>query len=107
MNCKWNDTWVKDGQCSKECGGGVQKFTKSKNVAEANGGTCKGHDGVDRKGKGVKDVKKEVCNPQACLGKFRYIIYIMNVMRKIINITNVIMILMLLSLMPLYRFVQM
>ena len=40
INCKWND-WV-EGECSAPCGKGKRENTRTKNVVEANGGTCTG-----------------------------------------------------------------
>ena len=61
VDCRWV-SWQKDGKCSKECGGGKQKYTRWKMVNEAHGGKCEG-----------KSTKEEDCNTQACPGKARNI----------------------------------
>merc|ERR1719451_51049 len=38
-NCQWGE-WELVGECSKTCGGGVQKQKRDKLVFEKNGGAC-------------------------------------------------------------------
>ena len=40
IHCVWDD-WIV-GECSKTCGTGTRKNTRTKLVVETNGGTCSG-----------------------------------------------------------------
>ena len=57
INCEWDDfnDW---GQCSKSCGGGIQRRNRSRLVEAKDGGKdCDG-----------KSVMFQLCNTQDCLG---------------------------------------
>ena len=55
IHCEWND-WIV-GKCSKNCGTGTRMNHRTKNVTEANGGTCDG-----------QPTEFEQCNIKPCPG---------------------------------------
>ena len=61
VNCQWSN-WSAWGSCSKSCGGGTQKSTRSKTVQESDDGTCSG-----------LSEKSQSCNSQGCPSEFSYI----------------------------------
>lgn len=54
VNCQWSN-WSAWGSCTRSCGSGTQKSTRSKTVQESNGGTCSG-----------LSEKSQSCNNQGC-----------------------------------------
>ena len=58
ISCEWNE-WT-SGVCSKECGGGIRTQFRTKNVEEANGGTCEG-----------ESTLRESCNTHNCPSKLQ------------------------------------
>ena len=60
MNCVWN-VW-QAGACSKTCGGGTRKDTRTKKTVEKHGGTCRG-----------KASFEEKCNTEKCPSKKAHI----------------------------------
>ena len=53
VNCQWG-SW-ETGTCSKTCGGGTRRKSRSKTVTEQHGGRCEGSSAMD-----------ENCNEQHC-----------------------------------------
>ena len=56
VNCQWG-SW-ESGTCSKTCGGGTRRKSRSKTVTEQHGGRCEGSSTMD-----------ENCNEQHCPSK--------------------------------------
>ena len=56
VNCQWS-SWSL-GACSDTCGGGSLTKTRTKDVEEANGGTCDG-----------QPTGNEICNTNPCPSK--------------------------------------
>ena len=57
VHCEWND-WV-EGECSKECGGGMKINTRTEKVSAE-------HGGEDCPGPATEEIS---CNEQECPGK--------------------------------------
>ena len=58
VECQWS-LWS-NGACSKSCGVGQRKRTRTKMVAEKFGGACNG-----------QSIKYESCNIQPCPGRYK------------------------------------
>ena len=58
IHCKWDD-WV-IGECSKICGTGTRNNSRTKLIAEENGGKCSG-----------KPSEIEQCNTRNCPGMYQ------------------------------------
>ena len=55
VDCQWSE-WIKEGECSRSCGGGKQMFIRTEKVRATNGGRpCFG-----------KELKIETCNNHDC-----------------------------------------
>ena len=67
VDCSWS-TWSLSGSCSRSCGGGSERYTRSKIRRESNGGSCTG-----------SNEKFQLCNTQDCPGESTYLTNIFTV----------------------------